>query len=153
MKDNKWLWITTGCLIFWVVIMLWIDSVIQARAQEPDLHQEELAEEEYYDSLELLALCVEAEAGNQDLTGKRMVVDVVLNRVDAPDWPDTIEGVITQPYAFSGLLGREHGPGVGAVRGNLPGGEDGAGEPDVARALLFYLRRLVRLRNAMGQGG
>lgn len=63
--------------------------------------EEELEEELYYDSLELLAICVEAEAGNQPLDGKRMVVDVILNRVDDPAWPDTIEGVITEPYAFS----------------------------------------------------
>lgn len=57
--------------------------------------------EEYYDSLGLLAACVEAEAGNQSLLGKRLVVDVVLNRVDDPDWPDTIEGVITQSGQFT----------------------------------------------------
>lgn len=62
---------------------------------------EEIAEEIYYDSWELLAMCVEAEAGNQDLMGKRMVADVILNRVDAPDWPDTIEGVITKPYEIT----------------------------------------------------
>lgn len=70
-------------------------------AEEGAMSPEELAEEEYYDSLELLTVCVEAEAGNQDLTGKRMVVDVILNRVDAPEWPDTIEEVIIEPYAFS----------------------------------------------------
>ncbi len=64
---------------------------------EPD----NLEEESYYDSLELLAICVEAEAGNQPLDGRRMVADVILNRVDNPDFPDTIEGVISQPYHFS----------------------------------------------------
>jgi N-acetylmuramoyl-L-alanine amidase len=48
-----------------------------------------------------LAACVEAEAGNQGLEGKRLVADVILNRVDSPDFPDTIEGVITQPYHFT----------------------------------------------------
>lgn len=62
---------------------------------------EELAEEEYYDDLDLLAELVMAEAEDQDLMGKRMVVDVVLNRVDDPDYPDTIGEVITQPYQFS----------------------------------------------------
>lgn len=62
---------------------------------------EELAEEAYYESLELLALCVEAEAGNQSLEGKRLVVDVILNRVDDPDWPDNIVDVISDPYEFS----------------------------------------------------
>lgn len=58
-------------------------------------------EEDTVDELELLAICVEAEAGNQGLTGKRMVADVILNRVDDPDFPDSIEGVISQPYQFS----------------------------------------------------
>lgn len=63
--------------------------------------QEQIVEEMYWDSLELLALVVEAEAGNQTLMGRCLVVDVILNRVDDPDWPDSIEAVITQPYQFS----------------------------------------------------
>ncbi len=66
-----------------------------------EMTDEELAEEAYYDSLELLAICVEAEAGNQNLLGKRLVVDVILNRVDDPDWPDNIVDVISDPYEFS----------------------------------------------------
>lgn len=66
-----------------------------------EMTPEDIAEEEYYDSLELLAICVEAEAGNQDLTGKRMVADVIFNRVDDPDFPDTITEVITQKNQFS----------------------------------------------------
>lgn len=62
---------------------------------------DDLEQEAYYDSLEMLAVCVEAEAGNQPLDGRRMVADVILNRVDNPDFPDTIEGVISQPYHFS----------------------------------------------------
>ena len=61
----------------------------------------QVEEEGYFDDLELMAACVEAEAGNQGLDGKRMVADVILNRVEDPDWPNTIEGVITQKYQFS----------------------------------------------------
>lgn len=53
------------------------------------------------DEIYLLAACVEAEAGNQSLLGKRMVADVILNRVDSKEFPDTISAVITQPYQFS----------------------------------------------------
>lgn len=63
--------------------------------------QEEIQEEIYFDSLEMLAICVEAEAGNQDLYGKRLVVDVILNRVDSDRFPDDIESVISQKYHFS----------------------------------------------------
>ena len=59
-----------------------------------EMTPEELEEEMYYDSLEYLAACVEAEAGNQPLYGRQLVVDVVLNRIDDPDFPDNIYDVI-----------------------------------------------------------
>lgn len=77
----------------------YIDPVVCYEV-EP-MTEEDIAEEIYLGELELLALCVEAEAGNQGLEGKRLVVDVILNRVDSPDFPNTIEEVITQPYHFS----------------------------------------------------
>ena len=48
----------------------------------------------------MLCKCVEAEAGTQDLTGKRLVADVILNRVESNLWPNTIKGVITQDRQF-----------------------------------------------------
>lgn len=70
------------------------------------LTDDNVEEEAYYDSLELLALCVEAEAGNQGMLGKKYVIDVILNRVDDKDFPDSIEEVILQhnpngTYQFS----------------------------------------------------
>ena len=73
----------------------------QAEKDEPEEQTDEPEEEIEMDELELLAICVEAEAGNQEVKGKRLVVDVILNRVDDSDLPDTIEGVISQPYQFS----------------------------------------------------
>lgn len=75
------------------VIIVWTSIPVYAA--------EDIEEEMYYDSLELLAICVEAEAADQGLEGKRMVADVILNRVDDADWPDSIEGVILQPYQFT----------------------------------------------------
>lgn len=92
---HKWM-----LLAFPVILMLTF-LLLNVSAEGDSVNRDELEEELYYDSLELLAVCVEAEAGNQDLTGKRMVVDVILNRVDDPEWPDTIGEVITEPYAFS----------------------------------------------------
>lgn len=63
--------------------------------------QIQIQEEDYEADLQLLACLIEAEAGNQDLTGKRLVADVVLNRVADPRFPDTIPGVIFQPGQFS----------------------------------------------------
>lgn len=66
-----------------------------------EMTEEEILEEMMCDELEELAICVEAEAGNQDLQGKRLVACVILNRVEDDDWPDTIHGVISQPYQMS----------------------------------------------------
>ena len=66
-----------------------------------EMTEEEMQEQLYDDSLEMLAICVEAEAGNQDLMGKRLVVDVILNRVDSDKFPDDIVSVITQTNQFS----------------------------------------------------
>lgn len=66
-----------------------------------DLTEEDIKEMDYWGELELLAAVVEAEAGNQDMIGKRLVVDVVLNRVDSPLFPDTIMEVLEQPGQFT----------------------------------------------------
>ena len=52
----------------------------------------------------LLVQIVHAEAGNQDLLGRRLVVDVVLNRVEHSDFPNTISGVIYQPGQFQPVI-------------------------------------------------
>ena len=62
---------------------------------------EDIAEEIYYDELELLAQLVEAEAGNQPFEGKCLVADVILNRVESDEFPDTISEVIFQDGQFS----------------------------------------------------
>lgn len=80
------------------------DTKLKVNFQNYEMTEEELAEEAYYDSLELLALCVEAEAGNQGLIGKKYVCDVVLNRVDDEDYPDNITDVILQKNQFSVVL-------------------------------------------------
>jgi N-acetylmuramoyl-L-alanine amidase len=73
-----------------------------------DLDEEDLAYqiefEDYMGELELLANLVEAESGNQDLKGKRLVADVVLNRVESDRFPNTITEVIYQDYQFSTVL-------------------------------------------------
>ena len=63
--------------------------------------EEDLEEEIRFGEMELIAQLVQAEAGNQDLTGKRYVVDVVLNRVDSEEFPNTVEEVIFQDGQFS----------------------------------------------------
>lgn len=76
-------------------------SITKNKIDEVGVSEIDLEKEEFCDSLEILALCVEAEAGNQDIIGKRLVADVILNRVESPRFPDTIEGVISQKYQFT----------------------------------------------------
>lgn len=53
------------------------------------------ASEKRAEEIRLLAALVHAEAGNQDEIGKRLVVDVVLNRMDYDtEFADSVEGVI-----------------------------------------------------------
>lgn len=80
-----------------------IEKLIQPEETEAvqNTETDEESEEILMDDLELLAQLVEAEAGGEDFQGKCYVVDVVLNRVDSPDFPNTIREVIFQPYHFS----------------------------------------------------
>lgn len=53
------------------------------------------------EELDVLARCVEAEAGNQDLYGRQLVVDVIFNRMDDEEFPDNVIDVIYQDNQFS----------------------------------------------------
>lgn len=49
----------------------------------------------------LIAKIVMAEAGNQDYIGKRLVADVVLNRLNSERWANTVAGVVYHPNQFT----------------------------------------------------
>ena len=54
-----------------------------------------------YDEAQMLMQIAQAEAGNQGVSGMILIMACVLNRVaDEDDFPDTIEGVIYEPYQF-----------------------------------------------------
>lgn len=53
--------------------------------------------------LYLLAKCVHAEARGESYTGQVAVAAVILNRVKSSQFPNTIAGVIYQPYAFTAV--------------------------------------------------
>lgn len=101
-KDSEGAEVVTGWEIAPVQLVDGIEIDADIR-YVPDMTPEQIAEEEYYDSMELLAICVEAEAGNQSLEGKRLVADVILNRVDDDSgmWADTIPEVIAQSGQFA----------------------------------------------------
>lgn len=60
----------------------------------PDVSNEEI---------ELLALVTMAEAEGESEEGKRLVIDVILNRVDSGRFDDTITGVIYAPNQFTSM--------------------------------------------------
>ena len=67
--------------------------------EEPDavtLTQEEI---------DLIALCVMAEAEGEPEEGQRLVIDTILNRVDDPRFPDNVHDVIYQKNQFAGMYG------------------------------------------------
>lgn len=53
--------------------------------------------------LYLLAKCVHAEARGETYVGQVAVAAVILNRVKSADFPNTIAGVIYQPWAFTAV--------------------------------------------------
>ncbi len=53
--------------------------------------------------LYLLAKCVHAEARGEVYVGQVAVAAVILNRVKSPEFPNTISGVIYQPWAFTAV--------------------------------------------------
>ena len=65
----------------------------QVVEEEPDLP---LTDEE----IDLIALVTMAEAEGESEQGKRLVISTILNRVDDKRFPNTVSGVIYQPYAF-----------------------------------------------------
>lgn len=56
------------------------------------------------EDIRYLAQLTIAESGNQTILGKRLVIDTVLNRVEHPNFPNTIREVINQTNQFSPVL-------------------------------------------------
>ena len=53
--------------------------------------------------LYLLAKCVHAEARGEPYVGQVAVAAVILNRVASPEFPNSISGVVYQPWAFTAV--------------------------------------------------
>ena len=76
-------------------------------AEETELEPEVVEEEETdilnleYNDYNVLLKIVEAEAGGENLTGKIMVANVILNRVNSDRFPNTVTEVVYQKSQFS----------------------------------------------------
>lgn len=53
------------------------------------------------EDIDLIARVVYAEAGNQDEIGKRLVADVILNRLEDPNFPNMIYDVVYEENQFA----------------------------------------------------
>ena len=62
---------------------------------------------------ELLARIVHAEAKGEPYIGQVAVAAVILNRIDNPDFPNTLAGVVYQPGAFEPVMN-------GTINQNVP---------------------------------
>lgn len=98
-------------------------------------------------SRRILERIVEAEAGDQDLRGRRLVANVVLNRVKSRKFPNTVKGVVFAHRQFSPISNgsyyrvRVSDKTKKAVRRALQGEDDSRG------ALYFMCRSASSARN------
>ena len=76
-----------------------VGQLAEELPQEPT-KVNELTQEE----AQLLMRIAQAEGGTQGADGMWLIMSVVLNRVNSPDYPDNIHDVVYQPYQFSSLL-------------------------------------------------
>lgn len=72
-------------------------EAIERAAAEARIEQEDT----YTEDEELLMKVAMAEAEGEDVTGKALVMLVVLNRVASDEFPDTVEAVVYQDGQFS----------------------------------------------------
>lgn len=82
-----------------------IIETTEAGQPSEELPQERVKVNEFtLDEATLLMRIAQAEGGTQGADGMWLIMSVVLNRVNSPDYPDNIHDVVYQPYQFSSLL-------------------------------------------------
>lgn len=81
-----------------------LDSQLQTMGirTEDENVETELPEDKFIslenNDYDVLLKIVEAEAGSEDLAGKMLVANVVLNRVNSPSFPDSVTDVVYQTH-------------------------------------------------------
>lgn len=92
-----------------------------------------LTEEE----MELLARVISAEARGESYDGQVAVGAVILNRVEHPDFPDSLEDVCYQPGAFDGVADGQIGiePSESCL---LAAADAASGRDPTGGAVFFY---------------
>lgn len=80
-------------------------AAVEVTAEAETIEVERTVEYKLYftaEDAEMIAKTVWGEARGCSAEGQAKVVWCILNRVDDPRFPDTIEGVVTQPWQFQG---------------------------------------------------
>ncbi len=81
------------------------------KTEEKIAKQKKAAKKNYEKALRMLAAIVYCEAGGQCYAGRMAVAAVVMNRVESKGYPNTLKGVLWQPYQFGpirqGKMARE----------------------------------------------
>lgn len=72
---------------------------ITARAEDSQPVYADVSVSEYEG--DLLERILWAEANDQSFDGQKAVVEVIFNRLRSPEWPNTIEGVLSQKGQFA----------------------------------------------------
>ena len=128
----------TGEADGWVLRMLGVQSV--ATTTNSDLY--------------LLAKAVYAEARGESYTGQVAVAAVILNRVESSQFPNTISGVIYQPWAFTAVNDGQinltpNQTAINAARDAMNGWDPTYGciyyfNPDTATSSWIWTRQIVK---------
>ena len=77
-----------------------IQGVVEKPEPEPEPEPEISMSKE---DMKLIAHMTMAEAEGESEYGQRLVIDTILNRVDSSTFPDSVYGVLYQPYQFSSI--------------------------------------------------
>ncbi len=102
-RGNNLLYMLLGIITFFVVIAFAISYRFGGRPhQEPFIREESRRERITLqeNEMQLLAKAVYAEAKGEPYEGQIAIAAVILNRIEHPEFPNTVAGVIYQPLAF-----------------------------------------------------
>lgn len=77
-----------------------IQGVVEKQEPEPEPEPEISMSKE---DMKLIAHMTMAEAEGETEYGQRLVIDTILNRVDSSTFPNSVYGVLYQPYQFSSI--------------------------------------------------
>lgn len=92
-----------GLILFIILVLIFKNLKVDAYDPQSELyprtHEVDCIELTLEDA-QLLMRIADAESHNQGADGEWLVMSVVLNRVDSPEFPDNIHDVVYQEYQF-----------------------------------------------------